>query len=103
MSSENIKTIVINVKELVFKSEQIIVDLTRYLAEALPQIDIARKANELVVNAPNSMSKRAIRLRIKKFLYKKSLSDDYRPISFKDAEKNGYMIKEKKVAELVYY
>ena len=101
--SEDNKSFTINVKDLSFKSDQHVVDLVRYLAEALPQIDINRDGNEVNVDMPVKLSKRVLRLRIKKFLYKKGLNKDFRPISFKSTDKEGYTVKEKKIIELSYY
>ncbi|MHA2473987.1 MAG: hypothetical protein ACXAES_12215 [Promethearchaeota archaeon] len=42
MSDTKNKSIVINVKDLSFKSDQHVVDLVRFLAEAIPQIDLTR-------------------------------------------------------------
>jgi len=107
MSRVNTKTIFVNVRDLSFKSEQIVIDLIRYIVEQLPQIEVIRNANELEIVMPINMSKRVIRLRIKKFLYKKALNDDFRPISYrsyeKDIVKDGYMVKEKKILEMTYY
>ena len=71
MSDVESKEITIFVKDLSFKSDQHVVDLIRYLAEALPQINLDRDGNELSVLLPINLSKRALKLRIKKFLYKK--------------------------------
>jgi len=103
MSGANNKTYFVNVKDLSFKAEQIVVDLIRYLAEQLPQIEIVRSGNELEITVPQNMSKRVIRLRLRKFLYKKTLSEEYRPISFKENDKDGYIVKEKKIIQLSYY
>ena len=103
MSEEDTKNIHINVKELSYKGEQNVTDLMRYLTEALPQIEVSRSGNEIEVVSPNKLSKRAVRLRIRKFLHKKNLYNEFRPISFKDAEKDGYIVKEKKSLELAYY
>ncbi len=100
--SEN-KTIVINVKELSFKSEQHVLDLVRFLSEALPQITLDRNGNEINVEMPTKLSRRALKLRIKKFLYKNGLHNDFRPISHKTSENEGYTVKEKKIIELTYY
>ncbi|TFG01573.1 MAG: hypothetical protein EU540_03355 [Promethearchaeota archaeon] len=101
--SEETKQFFINVKDLSFRSDNFVVDLIRYLSEALPQIKIMRDVNELEIEAPLNLSKRIIRLRIRKYLYKKKLDGDYRPISYIDPEKDGYIIKEKKLAEITYY
>lgn len=101
--SEDNKSFTINVKDLSFKSDQHVVDLVRFLAEALPQIDVNRDGNEINVEMPVKLSKRVLRLRIKKFLYKKGLNKDFRPISFKSTDKEGYTVKEKKIIELSYY
>ncbi|MFX1390887.1 MAG: hypothetical protein ACFE9Z_12555 [Promethearchaeota archaeon] len=98
-----IKYFTINVKELSFKNEQHVLDLIRFLSESLPQINLNRNGNDLDIEMPNRLSKRALRLRIKKFLYKNNLNGDFRPIAYKSAESEGYMVKEKKIVELSYY
>ena len=101
--SEANKSFIINVKELSFKNEQHVLDLIRFLSEALPQINLNRKGNDIDVDMPKKLSKRALRLRIKKFLYKNGLHNDFRPISYKTDETEGYIVKEKKIVELSYY
>lgn len=104
MSKLDTKNIVIDVKDLLsFGKEQDVADLTRFLSETLPQIEIDRNANELEIKMPEKLSKRAIRLRIRKFLYQNGLYNDYRPISITSSEKDGYMIKQKKTIEITYY
>lgn len=98
-----VKSFTINVKDLSFKSEQHVLDLIRYLSEALPQITLDRNGNDINVEMPNKLSKRTLKLRIKKFLHKKGLYNDYRPISYKTDETEGYIVKEKKLIELSYY
>lgn len=102
MSAET-KIITVNVKDLGIRSEQIVVDLIRFIAEQLPRADLKRSGNEIEVSLPATTSKRAIRLRIKKFLYKKNLDEEYRPISYKEGQKDGYMVKEKKTYQFTYY
>ncbi|MHA1931081.1 MAG: hypothetical protein ACW96X_00985 [Promethearchaeota archaeon] len=102
MSEDDSKTITVFVKDLSFKSDQHVVDLIRFLAEALPQINLDRDGNELNVSLPLNLSRRALKLRIKKFLYKKGLNKDFRPISYRSADKEGYSIKEKKLIDLSY-
>jgi len=101
--SEANKSFMINVKDLSFKSEQHVLDLIRFLSEALPQITLNRNGNDISVEMPNKLSKRTLRLRIKKFLHKKGLYNDFRPISYKTTENEGYIVKEKKIIELSYY
>ncbi|MFX1325206.1 MAG: 60S ribosomal protein L22 [Promethearchaeota archaeon] len=103
MSEEKNKSLTINVKDLSFKSDQHVVDMVRFLAEALPQIELDRDGNEINVEMPLDLSKRALKLRIKKYLYKKGLNKDFRPIALKTADKEGYTVKEKKIVELSYY
>jgi len=102
-SDTDSKQLFLNIKDLSFKSEQYVVDLIRYLNESLPQLQITREAMELEIMAPIKLSKRVIKLRIKKFLYRKKINGEYRPISMRDVEKDGYIIKEKKMIELSYY
>nr|AKC94910.1 putative ribosomal protein L22e-like protein [uncultured organism] len=103
MSDVKNKSIIINVKDLSFKSDQLVIDLIRFLSEALPQITLNRQGKKIEVEMPIKLSKRALRLRIKKFLYKKGLHEDFRPISYKSSDIEGYTIKEKKVIQLSYY
>ncbi len=98
-----VKSFVINVKDLSFKSEEHVLDLIRFLSEVLPQITLKRNGNDIDVEMPIRLSKRALKLRIKKFLYKKGLSNDFRPISYKTPDAEGYSVKEKKTIELSYY
>ncbi|MFX1317395.1 MAG: hypothetical protein ACFE9T_16150 [Promethearchaeota archaeon] len=97
------KQITVNVKNLSFKSDQHVVDLVRFLSESVPQIIVNRDGNELNIELPINLSKRVIRLRIKKFLYKKGLKEEFRPISFKSMDKEGYFVKERKIIQLSYY
>lgn len=101
--SEETKKLFINIKDLSFRSDYFVDDLIRYLSEALPQINIIRNVNELELEVPINLSKRIIRLRIRKYLYKKRLDGDFRPISYIDPDKDGYIIKEKKIVEFTYY
>ena len=103
MNEVNTKQVYLEIKDLSFKSEQLVVDLLRFLSEALPQIKLERNGFEVNITAPKKLSKRAIKLRLKKYLHKKGINNDYRPISIKDVEKDGFMIKEKKMIELSYY
>ena len=103
MSEASTKPIVINAKDLSFKSDQLVEDLERFLIEALPHLKVSRNGFEIDIEMPEKLSKRAIKLRIKKFLYKKGLDNDFRPISLKTADKNGYTVKEKRILELSYY
>ena len=99
MSQENTKSILINVKDLIFKGEQMVLDLNRYLAESLSQVEISRNGDELQIVAPIQLSKRAIRFRIRKFFHKKALKEEYKIIS----SKTGYVVKEIRKAPLTYY
>ena len=101
MSNEETKTIIIDIRELSYKKDQYVQDLVVFLKEQLPQLDINRKSNELEITMPQTLANRAIKLRIKKFLYKSALKDDYRPIS-NPGDKEGYKVKLRKVFETSY-
>ena len=103
MSENDTKELTIEVKDLSIEKEQHVDDLLRFLEEQLPQIEISRSGNEIEVVMPQQMSIRAIKLRIKKFLHRKNLTEKFRPISYKTADNQGYMIKEKRTLELTYY
>lgn len=103
MSENDTKELTIVVKDLSIEKEQLVDDLLRFLEEQLPQIELSRSGNEVGVVMPSNMSRRAIKLRIKKFLHRKNLTEKFRPISYKTSDNQGYMIKEKKTLELTYY
>ena len=103
MSEDNTKELTIDVKDLSIEKEQYIDDLLRYLEEQLSQIEISRSGNSIELIVPSKMSNRVVKLRIKKFLYRKNLTEKYRPISYNDSDIKGYRIKEKKSLELSYY
>lgn len=103
MIQEDTKKIFVNIKDLSYKAEQLIEDLIRYLIEQLPQITIERSGNEFEITVPEKMAKKKIKLRIRKFIYKKGLMGEFRPISFKSGEKDGYIVKEKRILKLSYY
>ena len=103
MSEDNTKELTIDVKDLSIEKEQYIEDLLRFLEEQLPQIVISRSGNSIELIMPNKMSNRVIKLRLKKFLHRKNLTEKYRPISNNNSEIQGYIIKEKRTLELTYY
>ncbi|MFX0076151.1 MAG: 60S ribosomal protein L22 [Candidatus Hermodarchaeota archaeon] len=103
MSENGTKELTIEVKDLSIEKDQYVEDLLRFLEEQLPQIEISRSGNEVDVIMPSDMSKRAIKLRLKKFLHRRNLSEKFRPISYKTSDNQGYMIKEKRALELTYY
>ncbi|TXT62795.1 MAG: hypothetical protein BAJALOKI1v1_850003 [Promethearchaeota archaeon] len=101
MSESETKKIYVDIRELSYKKDQYVQDLVVFLKEKLPQLEIDRKSNELEITMPLSLSNRSIKLRIKKFLYKTDLKDDYRPIS-NPGDKEGYKVKLRKVFETSY-
>ena len=103
MSENDTKELTIEVKDLSIEKDQHVEDLLRFLEEQLPQIEISRSGNEVEIVMPLEMSKRAIKLRLKKFLHRKNLTDKFRPISYKTSDNQGYMIKERRTLELTYY
>ncbi|MFW9772554.1 MAG: hypothetical protein ACFFFB_11715 [Candidatus Heimdallarchaeota archaeon] len=107
MSKTETKQLVIDVKELILApkvgKEEHAEDLLRFMVEQLPQIEINRSGNTFEVEMPRRMSKKAVRLRIKKFLHQKNLFNEFRPILYKTHELEGYMIKKRKILELSYY
>lgn len=101
--SDATKTYYLNVKDLGYKSLSLIDDMMRFLTEQIPQLQMSKDGNEIEVVAPEGLSKRAIKLRLKKFLYRKSLTSDFRPIFYKSGDKTGYQIKERKSFDFSYY
>ncbi|MBY9014622.1 MAG: hypothetical protein KGD68_02925 [Candidatus Lokiarchaeota archaeon] len=103
MSEDNTKELTIDVKDLSLEKEQYIEDLLRFLEEQLPQIEISRSGNNIELIVPSKISNKVIKLRIKKFLHRKNLTEKYRPISYNTSDIKGFRIKEKRSLELSYY
>lgn len=100
--SENTKTAFIDVTDLRFEKEEFVEDLVVFLGEQFPNFEFSRKTNEIKLEMPEDLSLRVLKLRLKKFLYKNDLKEDYRPISQRDSDKDGYVIKERKTFEYTY-
>ncbi len=107
MSKKSSNIVIIEANELNYKKgfsgNELIEGLTRFLAEALPKLKITLNGTDIEIEKPERLSKRAIKLRIKKYLYKKGIDNDYRAIALLSPDKEGYTIKEKKILELAYY
>lgn len=103
MSENDTKELTIEVKDLSIEKDQHVEDLLRFLEEQLPQVEISRSGNEVGIIMPLEMSNRTIKLRLKKFLHRKNLTEKFRPISYKKDDNQGYMIKERRSLELTYY
>lgn len=107
MSKAEIKQVIINVKELILApkvgSDRNADELLRFLVEQLPQIEVDRNGDQLEIAMPEKLSKKAVKLRIKKFLHQKNLFNEFRPIFYRTHEFEGYMIKKRKALELSYY
>jgi len=103
LSEDNTKELTIDVKDLSIEKEQYIEDLLRFLEEQLPQIELSRSGNSIELIIPSKMSNRVIKLRIKKYLHRKNLTEKFRPISYTTSDIKGYRIKEKRSLKLSYY
>ena len=78
-------------------------ELIRLISEMLPLVDVKKNGNRLEIETPSTFSKRALKLRIKKFLHQKNLKEDFRVVSYNTSEVDGYQVIEKKIIELSYY
>ena len=107
MSKAENKKVIIDVKDLILApkvgKEQHADDLLRFLVEQLPQIEVTRDGNQLEILMPNKLAKKAVKLRIKKFLHQKNLFNEFRPILYRTHDYDGYLIKKRKALELSYY
>ncbi|MHA1195742.1 MAG: hypothetical protein ACTSRH_08685 [Promethearchaeota archaeon] len=103
MEEGEIKKLFVKIKTHPKWKDEYTNELARALEEMIPQLEISRSGNELEISAPLSTSKSAIKLRLKKFLHKKKLTGTFRPISQKTDDQEGFLIIEKKTAELAYY
>jgi predicted HAD superfamily phosphohydrolase len=84
----------INISELKSEGEELIKELAEFLKEKTnAEVD---KATDSITVRGEAVSKKYVRVILKKFLHKKELKESFRVIGEKE---NSLMIKEKKVAE----
>jgi predicted HAD superfamily phosphohydrolase len=84
----------INISELKSEGEELIKELAEFLKEKTNAE--VNKATDSITVRGETVSKKYVRVILKKFLHKKELKESFRVIGEKE---NSLMIKEKKVAE----
>lgn len=90
------KELFVDAEQLAYDKDEYVNDLGRFLNEHLG-FEVVRTGNKLKVLADPDFSKRALKTRIKKFLYITDLKLRYRPIAV-NGEPDAYQIHRRKYA-----
>ncbi len=71
----------IDVEKLASKSETLTDELVEFLKLKFPESEIEKEGNNIIVRSERAVSKRKIRLYLKKFLHKNELSEEFKAVS----------------------
>ena len=72
---------IIDAEHLAIESSGLVDDLGKFLASKIPSSKVERESNRLNVKVPKGFTKRALRLKIRKFLHQANTAAEYRPIA----------------------
>ncbi len=71
----------IDAEHLAIEASNLVDDLGKFLAGKITSSKVEREGNRLSVKVPKGISKRALRLKITKFLHQANTAAEYRPIA----------------------
>ncbi len=71
----------IDADHLAIESSSLVDDLGKFLASKIASSKVERESNRLVIKVPKGVSKRAVRLKITKYLHQANTATEYRPIA----------------------
>jgi len=71
----------VDVEKLTLEHENLLDELVEFLKSKLSEFDIEREGNNIIIRSENEVSKRKIRLFLKKFLHKNELDKDFKTVS----------------------
>ncbi|MBS7608284.1 MAG: 60S ribosomal protein L22 [Candidatus Bathyarchaeia archaeon] len=87
----------VNVSELKMEGDEVVKELTDFLREKI-DAEIETTTDEIIIRTEeNKISKKYLRVLLRKYLHKVELKDYFRVISNKE---NSLMIKERKISEV---
>jgi len=71
----------IDVEKLASKNETLTDELIEFLKLKFPEFEVEKEGNNVIVKSEGKVSKRKIRLYLKKFLHKNELSEEFKAVS----------------------
>jgi len=71
----------VDAEKLTLEREELLDELVEFLKLKLPEFNIEREGNNIVIKSENEVSKRRIRLFLKKFLHKNELDKNFKAVS----------------------
>lgn len=71
----------VDAEKLMLEREELLDELLKFLKLKLPEFNIEREGNNIVIRSKNEVSKRKIRLFLKKFLHRNELNKNFKVVS----------------------
>ncbi len=71
----------VDAEKLTLEREELLNELVEFLKLKLPEFNIEREGNNITIRSENEVSKRKIRLFLKKFLHKNELDKSFKAVS----------------------
>lgn len=72
--------------------EKHIEQIMQYLEENVPDSKISKDGNLVKIEVPISISKKVLKLRIKKYIYQAGLKDEFKLVALPKGETSGFQI-----------
>lgn len=69
--------------------------IMQYLDENIPTSEISKEGNVVKINVPISLSKKFLKLRIKKYIYQAGLKDEFKIVALPKGEVPGFQVLER--------
>ncbi|TFH29257.1 MAG: hypothetical protein E4G98_04155 [Promethearchaeota archaeon] len=82
----------LDVSKISVLKEKYIEQVMQFLEEKISASEIAKEGNMVNINVPTSISKKFLKLRIKKYLYQAGLKSEFKIVALPKGEASGFQI-----------
>ncbi|WP_457559673.1 hypothetical protein [Candidatus Harpocratesius sp.] len=82
----------LDVSKISAMKEKHIEQIMQYLEENVPDSKITKDGNLVKIEVPISISKKVLKLRIKKYIYQAGLKDEFKIVALPKGETSGFKI-----------
>ncbi|MCF2138419.1 MAG: hypothetical protein K9W44_00020 [Candidatus Lokiarchaeota archaeon] len=82
----------LDVSKISAMKEKHIEQIMQYLEENVPDSKISKDGNLVKIEVPISISKKVLKLRIKKYIYQAGLKDEFKLVALPKGETSGFQI-----------
>ncbi|MHA1611078.1 MAG: hypothetical protein ACTSYU_03410 [Promethearchaeota archaeon] len=82
----------LDVSKISVLKEKYIEQVMQYLEENIESSEIVKEGNMVNINVPLSISKKYIKIRIKKYLYQAGLKEEFKIVALPKGEVSGFKI-----------